>query len=64
MTLARIQRFCKKYNNNIECYKLEKRQIFPTTITEKKKALYLYKNYFCVIWVSNGINFSKTAEEI
>ena len=37
MTLARIQPFCSKYNINIGCYKQnEKRQILPTTITEKK----------------------------
>ena len=64
MTLARIQPFCKKYNINIGIYKQNEKRILPRTITEKSKGLYLHKNHFCVIWISNGINFSKAVEEL
>ena len=64
MTLARIQPFCKKNNIDIGIYKQNEKRILPRTVTDKSKALFLYKNHFCVIWISNAINFSKAVEEI
>ena len=41
------------------------RKILPKNILQKEdKLLYLYKNHFCVLWISNGINFSKAVEEL
>ena len=65
MTIARIQPFCSKYNINIGIYKQNEKRILPRTITEKTKALFIcHKNHFCVIWTSDGVNFSKAVEEI
>ena len=53
MTIARIQPFCSKNNIDIGIYKQIEKRILPRTITEKSKALFFYKNHFCVIWNSS-----------
>ena len=62
MTSARIQPFCKKYIINIGYY--DGFRVCPRNITERNIALYMYKNYFCLIWKSNGISFNKAIEEL
>ena len=38
--------------------------MWPRNIKERNKALYLYKNYFCLIWKSQGVSFIKAIEEL
>ena len=47
LTIARIQPFCKSYNNNIGCY--DDTRINPRKL-QKKISLYMYKNHFSLDW--------------
>ena len=62
MTSARIHAFRKKYKLNIRYY--DNTRVYPRGITERNKALYLYKNHFCLIWKSDRVSFNKAIEEM
>ena len=40
------------------------KEFFPRTVTERNKALFLYKNHFCLIWKSEGVSFNQAIEEL
>ena len=48
MTSARFQPFCKKYIINVGCY--DGFRMCPRNIAERKIALNLHENHFCLIW--------------
>ena len=62
MTKARIQPFCRANNINLGYYNDDR--VFPTTVTNRRSALYLYNNHFCLIWKSQGKNFKHAIEEL
>ena len=62
MTNARIQPFCRANNFNLGYY--DGIRVFPRSITDRKKAFFLYKNHFCLIWKSDGVSFDKTIKEM
>ena len=39
-------------------------ELWPRKNAERNKTLYLYKNHFCLIWKSQGVNFKKAIEEL
>ena len=57
MTKARIQPFCKVNDNKLGYYDDER--VFPRSITNRKNALFLYSNHFCLIWKSEIISFKQ-----
>ena len=61
MTQARFQLYCKAFNVKIGYYK--GKENYPRKFTERYKALYLYKDHFCLKWKSERISFNKTIEE-
>ena len=62
MTKARIQPFCRANNINLGYYNDER--VFPSTVTNRGSALYLYNNHFCLIWKSQGKNFKHAIQEL
>ena len=62
MTKARIQPFCRANSINLGYYNDER--VFPTTVTNRHSALYLYNNHFCLIWRSQGRNFKHAIQEL
>ena len=62
MTKARIQPFCRANNINLGYYNDER--VFPSTVTNRHSALYLYNNHFCLIWKSQGKNFKHAIQEL
>ena len=61
MTSARVQPFRRKYNINIGCY--DGFRVCPRNITERNTALKIHKNYFCLIWKTDGVSFNKAKED-
>ena len=61
MTKAGIQPFCRSNNINLGYYDGER--VFPRSVTERNKALYLYK-HFCLIWKSEGVSFDQAIKEL
>ena len=62
MINARNQPFCKNYKISISCF--DGSRTNPRNNLEGKIALHMYKNYFCLLWKSNGIKFNKPTEEL
>ena len=62
MTKARIQPFCRANNINLGYYDGER--VFPRSVTERKIALYLYNNHFCLIWKPEGVSFNQAMQEL
>ena len=62
MTIARIQPFCRA--NNIDLGYFDGTRVFPRSVTERDKALYLYNNHFCLIWKSEGVSFNQTTKKL
>ena len=60
MTQDRIQRCCKAININIG-YLISK-EVYPRTVTERNKTIYLFKDHFCLIWEPEGNSFNKALE--
>ena len=61
-TSARIQAFCGKHNIIIGCY--EGFRVCPRSITERSRALFMFKNHFCLVWKYKGVSFTKAIEEL
>ena len=57
MTMVRIQPCLRKMGIDLGYYNGER--IFPRTVTDKKIALYLYNNHFCLLWKSQGVSFNQ-----
>ena len=62
MTKVRIQPFHKANNISIGYFDGEK--VFPGSVTDRKNALFLYKNHFCLIWKSDGVSFNQAFKEL
>ena len=62
MTKARIQPFCRAYNINLGYYDGER--IYPRSVTDRKNALFLYKNHFCLLWKSEGVSSNQAIKEL
>ena len=62
MTKARIQTFCKA--KNISLGYCDGERVFPRSVTERNKALYLYNNHFCLIRKSEGVSFNQAIKEL
>ena len=62
MTKARIQPFCRANNINLGYYNEDR--VFPRSVTERNKALYLHNNHFCVIWKSENVSFKDAIREL
>ena len=59
MTLARIQPFVKKYEIDLGYF--NGKEVWPRTVKERKRCLYLHNNQFCCIW---GESLKKAVEEL
>ena len=53
MTLAKFQPFCMEHGLDIGLYNLNSERKLPRTVKQKTVCLYLYKNFFCVLWKLN-----------
>ena len=62
MTKARIQPFCR--SNFIKLGNSDDERVFPRSVTERNKALFLYNNHFCLIWESEGVSFNQAIKEL
>ena len=62
MTKARIQPFCKA--NNIDLGYYNDDRVFPRSVTNRDRALYLYNNHFCFIWKSENVSFKQAIKEL
>ena len=62
MTKARIQPFCKANIINSGYYDGER--VFPRSVTDRKNALILYNNHFCLIWKSESVSLSQAIKEL
>ena len=54
--------FVKKHKINTGCY--DGFRVCSINTTEKKIALYMNKNHFCLIWKSQGISFNEAIKEL
>ena len=61
-TKARIQPFCRA--NNIRLGYYNEDRVFPRTVTNRDRALYLYDNHFCLISKSQSVSFNQTFQEL
>ena len=61
MTSARIQPFCRKYIINIGFY--DGYGVYPRNIAERKTAIKMHNNHFCLFWKSNGFSFNQAIED-
>ena len=57
-----MQPFCRANNINM-CY-FDGIGVFPRTVTERTKALYLYNRYFCLIWNPENVSFIQAIQEL
>ena len=62
MTKARIQPFGRANNINLGFY--DGGRVLPRSFTERKTALSLYNNHFCLIWKSEGVSFNQAIREL
>ena len=62
MTSARIQPLCREYNINIGYY--DGYSVYPRNFTDRKVALKMHYNNFCLISKSNGISLSQAIGEL
>ena len=61
MTSARIQPFCRKFNNNVGCF--DGFRVYPRSITKRDTALKIQNNHFCLIWKTQNISFNQVVEK-
>ena len=62
MTSARVQPFCRKHNINLGC--CDGFRVCPRNITQRKTAIKIHNNHFCLIWKSDGISFEGAIKEL
>ena len=54
--------FCRANNINLGYFDGER--VFPRSVTERKNALFLYNNHFCLIWKSERVSFNQAIKEL
>ena len=62
MTEAKIQPFC--IANGIKLGYFDGTRVFPRSVKDRKIALFLYINHFCLIWKSENVSFDQTIKEL
>ena len=62
MTKATIQLFGRANNINLGHYNEDR--VFPRSVTNRDSALFLFNNYICVIWKSEGVSFKQAINEL
>ena len=62
MTKALIQPFCRANKINLGYY--DGNGVYPRSVKNRKSALYLYNNHFCLIWKNHGISFNQAIQEL
>ena len=62
LTSARCQLFCRKYIINIGCF--DGFRVWPRNNTERKIALKMHNDLFCLIWKSQNISFNQVIKEL
>ena len=62
MTKARIQPFCRANNVNLGYFDGD--GVFPRSVTNRDRALYLYNNRFCSFWKSQSVSFIQAIQEL
>ena len=62
MTLARIQPCLRKLGIDLGFYNGDR--VYPRTVTNRDKALFLINNHFCFIWQSKGVSFKDAIKEL
>ena len=60
--MTRIQPCLKKLGITLGYYIGER--VFPRTIRNRDKALFLYNNLFCLIWKSQNVSFNQAVQEL
>ena len=63
MTKARIQPFCRTNNFNLGYFD-EIIRVFPRSVMNRNKNLFLCNNHFCLIWKSENIRFNQAIKKI
>ena len=61
-TQACIEPCCKAFDINIGYYNGKK--LYPGMVTERNKALYLYRNRFCLTWKSERISSNEAIKQL
>ena len=62
MTKAKIETFCRANTINIGFF--DGTKVFPSWVTDRNIASFLYNNHFCLIWKSEGGSFIQTIIEL
>ena len=62
MTKARIQPFARANNINLGCF--DGNGVYPSSVTNRDRALFLYNNHFCLKWKSEGVSFNQAINEL
>ena len=62
MTKTIIQPFCRANSNNLGYY--DGKRIFPRSVTDRNKALYLYNNLYRLKWKPGGVSFNQATKEL
>ena len=62
MTMSRIQPCLRKLGSDLGYFNGER--VFPGTVTNRDRALYLYNNHFCLIWKSQNVSFNQAIREL
>ena len=60
--MARFQPFCRA--NKIDLGYFDGIRVFPRIVTERNKALYLYKHHLCLIWKSEKVSFFQAIKKL
>ena len=59
---ASIQPFCRANIFNIGYF--DGIGAFPRSVTDRKIALFLHNNQFCLIWKSEGVSFDQAVNKL
>ena len=62
MTKARNQPFCRANNFNFGYF--DGAGVYPRSVTSRNSALFIYINHFCLLWISEGVSFTRAIKEL
>ena len=62
MTKARIQPFCRANISSLRYF--DGIRVFPRSVTDRKNALLLHNNHFCLLWKSKGVSFNQAFKKL
>ena len=62
MTKARIPPFWRANNINLGYFHGD--GVYPRSVTNRDRALFIYNNHFCLIWKSEGVSFFRDVKEL